>query len=97
MKDVWRNYAARKGLVQKGYIEEYQNRNSARKTPEASRSDSAECCREIKQEEEIKRVRMKDSEKKKVIKHINKDDKEFRAQIKDDQKLKKSLKSPKKK
>jgi len=34
---------------------------------------------------------MKASEKKTLIKHINKDDKEFRSQIKDDQKLKKEI------
>lgn len=34
---------------------------------------------------------MKKSEKKTLIKHINKDDKEFRAQIKDDMKLKKEI------
>ena len=41
---------------------------------------------------------MKASEKKMLIKHINKDDKEFRAQIKDDIDLKKKILSkPKKK
>lgn len=35
---------------------------------------------------------MKKDLKKKVIKHIEKDDKEFRSQIKDDMKLKKTLK-----
>lgn len=40
---------------------------------------------------------MKQSEKKMLVKHIKKDDKEFRAQIKDDVKLKKEiLKSGKK-
>lgn len=34
---------------------------------------------------------MKSSEKKMLIKHIKKDDKEFRAQIKDDVKLKKEI------
>jgi len=42
---------------------------------------------------------MKSSEKKMLVKHIKKDDKEFRSQIKEDVKLKKSLKvtKPKKK
>jgi len=35
--------------------------------------------------------KMKESEKKMLVKHINKDDKEFRAQIKDDVKLKKEV------
>lgn len=34
---------------------------------------------------------MKATEKKKLLKHIKKDDKEFRSQIKDDQKLKKQI------
>jgi hypothetical protein len=34
---------------------------------------------------------MKASEKKTLLKHIKKDDKEFRAQIKDDVKLKKDI------
>lgn len=34
---------------------------------------------------------MKDKQVKKVVAHIKKDDKEFRAQIKDDTKLKKEL------
>lgn len=34
---------------------------------------------------------MKQSEKKTLLKHIKKDDKEFRAQIKDDVKLKKEI------
>lgn len=34
---------------------------------------------------------MKASEKKMLVKHIKKDDKEFRAQIKDDVKLKKEI------
>lgn len=34
---------------------------------------------------------MKASEKKSLIKHIKKDDKEFRGQIKDDMKLKKEI------
>jgi len=38
---------------------------------------------------------MKEKLKKKVIKHIEKDDKEFRSQIKDDMKLKKVLKGKK--
>lgn len=38
---------------------------------------------------------MKKSEKKKLLKHIKKDDKEFRGQIKDDVKLKKSIMSKK--
>lgn len=37
---------------------------------------------------------MKNGEKKKVIEHIKKDDKEFRKQIKEDVKLKRQLKSP---
>jgi hypothetical protein len=37
------------------------------------------------------RGKMKASEKKMLVKHINKDDKEFRAQIKDDVKLKKEV------
>jgi hypothetical protein len=40
---------------------------------------------------------MKNGEKKKVIKHIIKDDKEFQAQIKDDKKLKKELEKPRRK
>lgn len=35
---------------------------------------------------------MKSSEKKSIIKHIQKDDKEFLSQIKEDKKLKKQLK-----
>ncbi len=35
---------------------------------------------------------MKKAEKTKIVKHLKKDDKEFRQQIKEDQKLKKSLK-----
>lgn len=38
---------------------------------------------------------MKKSEKKMLVKHINKDDKEFRGQIKDDVKLKKAIMSKK--
>ncbi len=34
---------------------------------------------------------MKQAEKKTLLKHIKKDDKEFRAQIKDDVKLKKQI------
>lgn len=34
---------------------------------------------------------MKTTEKKKLLKHIKKDDKEFRGQIKDDVKLKKQI------
>jgi hypothetical protein len=34
---------------------------------------------------------MKESEKKNLLKHIKKDDKEFRSQIKDDVKLKKQI------
>ena len=34
---------------------------------------------------------MKESEKKSLLKHIKKDDKEFRGQIKDDVKLKKQI------
>lgn len=41
---------------------------------------------------------MKQSEKKTLLKHIKKDDKEFRSQIRDDEKLKKQiLKSKEKK
>jgi hypothetical protein len=40
---------------------------------------------------------MKDKTVKKVVSHIKKDDKEFRAQIKDDVKLKKELTKPAKK
>lgn len=39
---------------------------------------------------------MKKSEKKMLIKHIKKDDKEFMGQIKDDMKLKKAIMSKKK-
>lgn len=38
---------------------------------------------------------MKKAEKKMLMKHIEKDDKEFRGQIKDDMKLKKKLKTKK--
>lgn len=38
---------------------------------------------------------MKKSEKKMLVKHIKKDDKEFRSQIKDDVKLKKKIMSKK--
>lgn len=38
---------------------------------------------------------MKKAEKKMLIKHIKKDDKEFRGQIKDDMKLKKKIMSKK--
>ena len=38
---------------------------------------------------------MKKSEKKMLVKHIKKDDKEFRSQIKDDMKLKKKITSKK--
>jgi len=38
---------------------------------------------------------MKKAEKKMLIKHIKKDDKEFRGQIKDDVKLKKKIMSKK--
>ena len=38
---------------------------------------------------------MKKSEKKMLVKHINKDDKEFKGQIKDDVKLKKNIMSKK--
>lgn len=38
---------------------------------------------------------MKKSEKKMLVKHINKDDKEFKSQIKDDVKLKKKIMSKK--
>jgi hypothetical protein len=38
---------------------------------------------------------MKKAEKKMLVKHINKDDKEFRGQIKDDVKLKKKIMSKK--
>jgi hypothetical protein len=38
---------------------------------------------------------MKKSEKKMLIKHINKDDKEFKGQLKDDLKLKKKIMSKK--
>jgi len=38
---------------------------------------------------------MKKAEKKMLIKHIDKDDKEFRGQIKDDMKLKSKLKAKK--
>lgn len=34
---------------------------------------------------------MKSLEKKKLLKHINKDSKEFKSQLKEDQKLKKEL------
>ncbi len=40
---------------------------------------------------------MKKQEKEKIIKHIKKDDKEFRQQIKEDEKLQKSLKVKKSK
>ena len=39
---------------------------------------------------------MKKQEKEKIVKHLKKDDKEFRKQIKEDQQLKKSLKVAKK-
>lgn len=39
---------------------------------------------------------MKKKEKEKIVKHLKKDDKEFREQIKEDQKLKKALKVSKK-
>lgn len=39
---------------------------------------------------------MKQAEKKMLVKHLNKDDKEFRAQIKEDVKLKKAIKVDKK-
>ena len=38
---------------------------------------------------------MKKSEKKMLVKHIKKDDKEFRSQLKDDVKLKKKIMSKK--
>ena len=38
---------------------------------------------------------MKKSEKKMLVKHINKDSKEFKSQIKDDVKLKKKIMSKK--
>ena len=40
---------------------------------------------------------MKNGDKKKVLKHLKEDKKEFKEQIKDDQKLKKMLTSSKKK
>lgn len=42
-------------------------------------------------EEYIEEEKMKASEKKTLLKHIKKDDKEFRAQIKEDVKLKKQI------
>ena len=39
---------------------------------------------------------MKTSEKKKLLKHLSKDSKEFRAQLKEDEKLKKEIMKPKK-
>lgn len=38
---------------------------------------------------------MKEKLKKKIVKHIEKDDKEFKGQIKDDKKLMKTIKSEK--
>jgi hypothetical protein len=38
---------------------------------------------------------MKKAEKKMLVKHINKDDKEFKGQLKDDVKLKKKIMSKK--
>jgi hypothetical protein len=40
---------------------------------------------------------MDKKEKKMLVKHIDKDDKEFRSQIKDDKKLKKKILKPSKK
>lgn len=42
-------------------------------------------------QKQIKRYKMKTSEKKMLLKHIKKDDKEFRSQIREDVKLKKQI------
>jgi len=68
------------------YLDDLQDKNYAPRKRKLEKSDIREFKnRKIEAE-------MKDKEKKKVIQHIKKDDKEFRSQIKDDAKLVKSLK-----
>lgn len=52
MKNKWRNYALKGGKVKESYIREYCNRSKARKTSEASSSDSL--CESRKNKEEVK-------------------------------------------
>lgn len=88
----WIKYAVEKWKVAKGNIAKHCDRNKSGKAPKASASDSVQQSGK-KQEQE-----MKASEKKSLLKHIKKDDKEFlaqikdvRGQIKDDVKLKKRI------
>lgn len=102
MKDPWRNYALKSRKVKKSYLREHQDGDQIWKTPETSSCNSPISSR---QEQEIKIIPptysgdvMKPAEKKTLVKHIDKDDKEFRkqikevkGQIKDDVKLKKEV------
>ena len=73
----------------KGSIEQYGVKYYATRINKLEKSD----LHKYKQLEVI----MKNGEKKKVLAHIKEDGKEFVKQIKDDKKLAKELKKPKKK
>ncbi len=112
MKDVWRNYATKNRLISKGYFTEYRDGGKARKAREASRRNRLQQSWKKQEEEvsqsckpalhpsinieDTKENSMKNSDKKKVLKHLKEDKHEFREQIKDDTKLAKQLKDKKK-
>lgn len=112
-KDPWRNYAASKRLERKGYFKKYIYRGEGPQTTEASCGDcieQSEVQEEIEQNIFItgnvayalnlnkKEDKMKNGEKKKVLKHLKEDKHEYKEAIKEDVKLAKDLKkAPKKK
>ncbi len=52
-KDPWRNYAAKKGLQQKGYFQQHPDRDACREAAKASNSNRNERCRKVKEEEVV--------------------------------------------
>lgn len=89
-------YAPQVRKLEKSNLKQYTNRVkiSSSDAPEAS---SSNCAIEGREEQEEEGVQVKNGEKKKVLAHVKADDKEFLKQIKEDKKLVKELKKPKKK
>ena len=52
MKNVWGNYAAQKGLIEKGYFRKHSDRGAIRKAAEASCSDRIQRSRQSQEDQE---------------------------------------------
>lgn len=102
MKNGWDQYVTKKRIVAKGYVRKRKNREIPNKR--AASVESVETQKVLTTSSELidltneltdltnQGQEMKNGDKKKVLKHLKEDKKEFREQIKDDTKLAKALK-----